>query len=499
MANKVVIIGGGMAGLAAGCYLRMNGYQTEIHEMHSLPGGLCTAWQRKGYTIEGCIHWFVGSRPGDGLYQLWNELMDMESIRFVESEEFFRLEDVGGKCITVFRDIDRLQDELLAKAPEDEGVIREFTGAARRLCDFKMPLDKAPELYNIFDKGKLIAQFLPYAKLFKQWMNITGAEFAARCRNPLLRRVFETMFLPEMSALFLVFTIAWMHKKNAGYPIGGSLELARRVEKRYIELGGKIRYNSKVTRIVVEGGVAKGIELEDGEDRSADIVISAADGHCTVYELLGGRFVDEKTKDYYENYPVFPSYVQVSLGLGRTFEGLPSATGYVLEKPIVVDDMASHKSVSVRIFNFDPTMAPAGKTVVTSLLTTPNYQYWERLREDEPAKYKAQKERLAGEIIDVLERKIGGVKGCVEMVDVSTPATVIRYTNNWKGSLEGWIWGPKVGLSRMSKTLSGLENFYMIGQWVEPGGGLPTALQSGRHVAQMICRRDGEKFATKSF
>ncbi len=61
--NSVIIIGAGFAGLSAGIYAQMNGYRTQIFEMHDLPGGLCTAWKRKGYTIDGCIHWLVGSSP----------------------------------------------------------------------------------------------------------------------------------------------------------------------------------------------------------------------------------------------------------------------------------------------------------------------------------------------------------------------------------------------------------------------------------------------------
>ena len=83
------------------------------------------------------------------------------------------------------------------------------------------------------------------------------------------------------------------------------------------------------------------------------------------------------------------------------------------------------------------------------------------------------------------------------MTDVSTPATVIRYTNNWKGSLEGWLLDPKVGFSQMKKELKGLKNFYMAGQWVQPGGGVPGALISGRQVAQLVCLRDGLKFVNK--
>ena len=54
--KKIIIIGSGIAGLSAGCYLQINGYDTEIFELHNTPGGLCTAWKRNGYTFDGCIH-----------------------------------------------------------------------------------------------------------------------------------------------------------------------------------------------------------------------------------------------------------------------------------------------------------------------------------------------------------------------------------------------------------------------------------------------------------
>jgi phytoene dehydrogenase-like protein len=76
--------------------------------------------------------------------------------------------------------------------------------------------------------------------------------------------------------------------------------------------------------------------------------------------------------------------------------------------------------------------------------------------------------------------------------------TVERYTDNWQGSMEGWlITTETIGMTfgkGMDKTLPGLDNFYMVGQWVEPGGGVPTAAMSGRRVIGMICKRDGKQF-----
>ncbi len=84
---------------------------------------------------------------------------------------------------------------------------------------------------------------------------------------------------------------------------------------------------------------------------------------------------------------------------------------------------------------------------------------------------------------------------------MATPVTYERYTANWRGSIYGWAMAPrKMTLMMgqgMSKTLPGLQNFYMIGQWVEPGGNVQLSAASGRDVLEMICRQAGRPFVTE--
>jgi len=68
--HSVAIIGAGMGGLAAGVYGQLRGLNTTIFEMHDKPGGLCTAWTRKGYTFDGCIHHLAGCLPGTPTYRM---------------------------------------------------------------------------------------------------------------------------------------------------------------------------------------------------------------------------------------------------------------------------------------------------------------------------------------------------------------------------------------------------------------------------------------------
>jgi phytoene dehydrogenase-like protein len=496
MEKSIIIIGAGIAGLCAGCYGQMNGYRTQIFEMHDKPGGLCTAWERKGYTFDLCLHWLVGSAPGSGFYQSWQELGALPGQEIINVERFYRVESADGKAIDLYTDIDRLEEHLLEVAPEDTKAVKEVTRAMRRFTRFDMSPGKAPELSNFFDGIKMIFKMLPFMGDFRKWGRMTIGEFAKRFRNPLLRDVWQNFMPPEMSATAMVITMAGFDQKIQGYPIGGSLPFARAIEKRYLSLGGEAHYKSKVTKILVEKDRAVGIELEDGSQHRADYVISAADGHATIFEMLEGKYVDDTIRGYYKELPIFEPLIFMSLGVNRSFADFPqtvTGTMFQLEKPIMIGGQ-KRDWMPVRIHNFDPTLAPEGKTAITVMFDS-NYAYWEKLHKDIKA-YKAEKKEIAETVIEALDKRFPGLASRVEVTDVATPITFKRYTGNWQGSFEGWLITPKTMMLRMKKTLPGLDAFYMVGQWVNPGGGLPTGAMTGLHVTQILCKRDKKKFVT---
>ena len=118
-ARKVVIIGGGVAGLCAAVYARKCGYEVDLLEQHESPGGLATRWRRGDYVFETCLHWLLGSNPDGALHEEWREVCDVDSLTFLQHEEFIRVESEDGKALHVFTDIDWLEAELLTIAPED--------------------------------------------------------------------------------------------------------------------------------------------------------------------------------------------------------------------------------------------------------------------------------------------------------------------------------------------------------------------------------------------
>jgi len=499
MEKSIIIIGAGIAGLSAGCYGQMNGYRTQIFEMQTKPGGVCTSWKRKGYTIDGCIHWLVGSDPGNDFYHFWEELGAVQGRRIIDHEEFIRVEGEGGKVFIVYTDINRLEQHMKELAPEDKDVIEDFIQGAHICTRFDMPIEKAPELYSPIDGLKMMFKMFPYLRFMRKWGRISTQDFAKRFKNPFLCEAFPLTFdLPDFPMIAMLMTFAWLHQKTAGYPLGGSLEFARAIERRYLNLGGEIHYGSPVTKILAENDQAVGVRLADGTEHRSDIVISAADGHTTIFDMLDGKYINDKIEGYYDNLPPFSPLIHVALGVARSFEELPSSVmgiSFPLDEPVTIGEK-ERKRLGVHIYNFDLSLAPEGKTVLKVMLDS-DYEYWKKSRQD-PERYKAEKEQITNQVIALLDRRFPGLAARVEMRDVATPMTWERYTGNWRGSFEGWLISTKTLRMRMSKILPGLKNFYMAGQWVEPGGGLPTAAMSGRNVIQIICKRDKKPFVAKT-
>src|SRR5215469_18635540 len=138
---KVIIIGAGIAGLSCGCYLQMNGIQTEILEAGELPGGLCTAWKRGHYMFDGCLRWLMGALPSSLFHQMWCELGAIAGRKVLVYDDIFRIEAPDGQTLTVPADLDKLARELKRVAPEDAVHIDRLIKDARRSM-FLEPLEK---------------------------------------------------------------------------------------------------------------------------------------------------------------------------------------------------------------------------------------------------------------------------------------------------------------------------------------------------------------------
>lgn len=485
--ERIIIIGAGIAGLTAGIYGRLRGFETEIYELHAIPGGECTAWKRGGYTFDGCIHWMMGTKPGSSLNKLWRETGALDdSVGIIRKEEFSRLE-MGGKTAIIYRSIDRTEKHLLELFPQDEKAIREMCKAARAMRRMEMPVDQPMDQMGAIAGMKMGIRMLPIMGYLAKYSKISMTEFVAGFQTPLLQELLKGMMPSPYSAMPLLATMASLDSGDSGFPAGGSLPVALRMEKRYRALGGKVAYNARVERVLVEGGRAVGVRLADGSEHRADWVISCADGHATLNNMLEGRFTDSTMQGMYENSEAYPVYstVQVSVGIDADLSGRPAMLTVESGSPVDAGGI-THKLVGMKNYSFDPSMVPKGKAVVTSLLSA-DFDWWKAKKAD-PAAYQAEKERVGREVCAVIERQYPEAMGKIEQVDVATPMTYVRYCNAWRGAWMSFMTTPQNKVRYLPGNLPGLERFYMAGQWTLPPGGLPGAAMAGKWVIQRIAK-----------
>ena len=319
---------------------------------------------------------------------------------------------------------------------------------------------------------------------------VTNFSFAGKLRNPFLREAFRMIYDgEEFPLVILTIPLAFSDRKGTGYPIGGSFRFSKRIEEKYLALGGIINYNSGVKEILTKNNSATGILLDNGREIDADIIVSAADWYFTVFKALKGNYINKKILKLREgkSLQVYYSVINISLGISRSLAHLPHFSRFPIPEALASPDGTFYNRMELHVYNYDPTLAPAGKTCVSVSFYTRNGDFWIDLHKQDHQEYEKTKYGFARMVIDMLELKVGGIKEFVEVMDVATPATFHRYTNNWKGSTQGWLPGKNIlASSPVAFELPGLKNFYYCSHWSLPGGGLPVAIKTASDLAQVI-------------
>ena len=498
-ANKprVAIIGAGVSGLSAGCYLQASGFDTEVFEMAPGPGGVSVSWKRKGYTFDAATNWLPGSSPAISLHGVLAEVLDFSRMPIIEFDDFTRIELGDGTVFRVWKNVERLEQEMLALAPEDAVSIRRIASALREVTRFDLPVWKAPELYSPLDLVRVAAGDWRLLRFVLTWRGRTIDQCTARLHSARLRDCLRLIFPHHgfFSMLALLLPMGWMCMKTTGYPLGGSERFNSLLLEHYTRLGGRVRYNCRVRRIAVSGRRVTGVELPDGSVVGAGAVLSAAAGEETLCRLLHPSLVPARARQRFGRLAVYPAMLQVSLGVKRTFDIGSNKVIMRLRTPIPAGRDPGMDMMIARFCSFDPSLAPPGCTSVVVNLRTDDWQYWVDLRASDPERYRAEKQRVAQTVIGELDTRFGPLRDRIEVTDVATPATYVRYTSTYRGSYQGWAPAPSMVGRSLPKRVPGLKCFYMCGQWVEVGGGLPRAVLSARNAAQVVCRDFGLPFA----
>ncbi len=494
--KKVIVIGGGVSGLAAGITALQAGYACEIFEKNAVTGGNLTGWVRNGYTVDNCIHWLTGTKTGTKQNQIWQELgaLDNQPDALYRPSCLFTSQQ-GEEQLIFSRDPEKTKARMLELSPKDRTEILRFFDA----------------LDALFGEGTGMRRRLRQMCALWFYGKYNLYQLAARFSHPLLRMAMTDFLGGELCALALLFAYGTFAYENGDIPRGGSLAMAKRMTDRFLSLGGQLHLRMPVVRIL-RGAQGMGVVCADGQVFLAEELVCATDpavlfsfentavqattlpsGYTAVHVPVPDAF--RKRYTHPENYPICSS-LHAAFAVNRDAAATLCGTHTIDIRPMVICGRIITR-IPLRAFCHEPDFAPEGKTVLQCLvfLRQPECEKWLNLRED-PTAYAAEKKRFATDLAERIAERIPALQKELTPLDVWTPATYHRYFGSYYGSYMSFLWTRGLPHRRLSSRLPGFSHLHLATQWQTSPGGLPLAAQAGIRAVRSFA--DVQKNPAKS-
>ncbi len=499
MAKRVLVVGAGMGGLSAAVRLQKAGYQVEIFEKESMPGG-------KMHRIEAQGHAFDVGPTLVMMPSIYRELFEMagrnpdDYIPMTKLDPMYDVYFKGSpdRHYTVNSDLVSLMKLAESKGPENARGFLKYIAAIYERYQVALdsfitrPFRTAKDIYTphmlrqamklkTFDSAEhMMASFLPDRDLQRMFSFQTLYIGVSPQNGPSLYNI-----IPMIELLYGV----WFIK-------GGMHTMAAQAARLFEELGGIIHLSAPVDKILVEDKRVRGLSV-GGKTVEAPYVVCNADFPYAMTSLVDdpsarGKYTPERIEkmDYSCSCLVF------YWGVEGTYDALPAHT-FVISgdlddnlKSIFDGRRIADPSIYLHIpSKVDPDMAPEGKSsfyvlMPVSELVTSQYEWNEDTVDDYRQKAFDTLARLPG---------LSGIRNAVTVERVFTPADFAGRFNAYRGATFGlqptlrqsnhWRPQPK------SMTCEGL---YFTGSSTHPGAGVPIVMESGRLCAEELRRDEPE-------
>ncbi|TVR30420.1 MAG: NAD(P)/FAD-dependent oxidoreductase [Spirochaetaceae bacterium] len=501
----VAVIGAGIAGSVCANYLVREGKRVLLLEQNHQSGGNMSGFSRKGFYFDG------GDQSFESLGAVFPILQDLGV--------YHKHEWIKARYRMVSKDfdfyidgIDAVEDALRAAFPAEPGfkpLFAEIREVSRFLDSVCTPWE-FPLLHDF--SLRRLAQVVPWLAKLKRWSTFAYRERACSViRNPELRHWLTQIGYYRMPYLFFAgFWHIWSH--DYWYPCGGMQSLHRSLMDAFTEAGGEVRFNTRVSRI--QGGSSaarRALQLTtaEGDTVSATSFVYAGDYRALVSELLGPEYCKPALVRKLNGTRLTEGLVSVYLGLNLSDQALADRLGgahhpfYFPNYDVIFPHRDSPRDVHSRMWlalnHFGPQSrsAPEGRSTLT-LQTYSSHawqHHWNNGGESYPrtAEYRELKQQVGQEMVTQAENLVPELKRHIEFMDVGTPLSLKRFTGNAEGSSGGWCYDNQVSplfrLPQLNMIRTPLENLYACGHYALWPGGVISAVQCGRIVANLVCGR----------
>lgn len=493
--TRVAIIGGGLGGLTAGCLLQASGARCTIYEQRPAPGGVATTLLGPQFTVDAGVAWlsgFDGPTPARGLYAqlglLDRGLLEPEEtlVRFVEA--------ATGRRIDVTRDLDRLETDLVALAPDDAPALHAFLEGARAFAQFDaapLTLGNAPELDGLVNRFAVGWRARPVRRWVASppWSDTSVDAWSATLRSAFVRDVLRALAGPSAPPWCAMMRLGQHARGGTARVRGGGRALVAALAERFSKLGGALRTDARVARIELEGGRATAVTLAHGEELAADAVVSTADPWQTHGALLGGHDLDEETAVRIADGAIAWPTAFVHLVVEDELPDAPWRAHLLLREPWLVGDHAV-RDLPLRYLRAGEGGTPPGHTTIQLAVET-TWEWWNDDDEKSQAILDVRRTALVTHCLSHLGALHPGVGRKVRRAEVLTPDVFHAATGAHQGITAAWLVTPDTLRRPLPRRLPGLANVYTAGHWGAVGPCALAAMHAARQAARLLCSDAG--------
>jgi phytoene desaturase len=493
-----IVIGAGMGGLTTGALLSARGRKVLVLEQASRVGGCCSTFEREGY------HFDVGASIVEVLYpielafkQLGTTLQNEIDLIPVDPIMSFIYRD--GHRVTYPLSVERTGEVISRISPEDganwRAFARDFSEVTREILEtfFTNPASTFCDLAAMVRKNPRIVKFLPL--FLRSYQSVLQEYF----KHPDVQRTmaYQSLYfgLPPEIVPGIFALVPYSEHEGIYYPRGGMIQIPLAMQRCGERFGMQVRLNQRVGRVMVRGSRVEGVQLADGTQITANLVVSDINAKTLYLDLIGEDRLPWLARTGIKSYKYSKAVPMVYVGLDYRppLDAHHSVLAVSMEE---VNDYwwknAQRGILPQEPFGLicwstcsDPSLAPAGHHAL-NLIPEGFYRLNGKNWDDE-------KEAFIDRTVNYLDKfAIPGVASHIQVLDCATPLDFERHLCLPEGAIYALQQDlPAQAMFRPSAKSKSIQGLYLAGSSTHPGGGVPSVIGSGVIAAKLIEQNEG--------
>ncbi len=487
--HRAIVVGAGFGGIAAALRLRARGYSVSIIDRAARLGGRAQVFERDGFRHDAGPTVITAPFLFDELFALFGARRE-DYVQFVPLDPWYRFQFADGETFDYGGDVESTLAEIERLSPADVDGYQSLVDASRRIFEVGFEQLADQPFHSIRSMIRQIPALLRLRADRSVWQLV-----CKHLKSEYLRQAFSIQPLLVGGNPFdttSIYNLIHFLERRWGihFAMGGTGALVDGLGQLMQDVGIDIQLETTVASIDIQDGRARGVVLENGERRSADLVVSNADPMHLYEKMVPAkeqtRMVRMKRRHskfsmglfvlYFGTKKQYPDVAHHTIWMGQRYRELLAD---IFDRKVLADDFSLyvHRPTAT-----DPSFAPAGCDSFYVLAPVPNLEANIDWQTEGPA--------LQRRIVQALDATmLPGLKDSITADFFMTPEDFADDYLSVAGA--GFSVAPVLRQSawfRFHNKAEGPENLYLVGAGTHPGAGLPGVVSSAKVIDHLVPR-----------